>query len=421
MNFHEAGPTMTAEAGLGERSAWGEKTNGPRPNGQADNDKPVLRLRFGFEATISEPMGTVIEGILHAGSITLIYGPPKSGKSFLATDAALSVVAEEKTWMGHKIVRPGPVLYVACEGHSGFWKRLAAAAKMRGWNRKTFPQGFILAIGRPMLIRAEARGLTFAPDPSSILAALADARQRGPNPVAIVVDTVFRAFGAGNVNASPDMNVFLAAIAALTDQGYAVALIHHEIKSGGTPAGSVSLIGGVENLLHTWRESETGSKRFWQVEMAKDDAETEPRAFTLEVVDVGLDAAGESATSCVVRDLGTAPEAAKPKAGRPASDKSEGAILAGLIYTELCNLLADPREGENVSIHPESPPIRVVSRSRLRGTINQAGILVPEPDNADPREQKRLTDRNDKQVQRAINLLKRQQKVAANQQYIGVP
>ena len=48
-----------------------------------------------------------------------------------------------------------------------------------------------------------------------------EAKARRLNPVAIIIDTVFRCFGEGNVNASPDMNVYLAAIAMLTDQGYA--------------------------------------------------------------------------------------------------------------------------------------------------------------------------------------------------------
>jgi len=104
----------------------------PPPNGKdrtSGDDNDVLGLRFGFDATGSRPLGTIVEGLLHAGSVTLIYGPPKSGKSFLATDLGLAVSAEQQDWMGHTIVRPGPVLYVACEGHAGFWKRLAAAAK----------------------------------------------------------------------------------------------------------------------------------------------------------------------------------------------------------------------------------------------------------------------------------------------------
>jgi hypothetical protein len=395
----------------------------PQPNPQPAPDdteqkqqKPELRLRFGFGATHAEPMGTVVEGLLHAGSITLIYGPPKSGKSFLATDMALTIPSEQEDWMGHEIVKHGPMLYVACEGHAGFWKRLVANAKKRNWDHDTFPPGFILATGRPTLIRADGNGHTYAPDPSSILTALADAKVHDLNPVAIVIDTVFRSFGVGNVNASPDMNVYLSCVAALTDTGYAVALIHHEIKSGGTPAGSVSLIGGSDNIIHVWRENETSHRRFWQVEMAKDDAATEPRAFTLEVVPIGLDPDGRPASSCVVCDAGSAPEAATKKRGRPPSSNSDAAIMADLIYTELCNLLACPNDGEMVSIKPGSPPIRAVSRTKLRATINQAGILVPLPDGPD---RKRVEVNNDKQVQRGINRLKKQGKAAANEQWIG--
>jgi hypothetical protein len=378
----------------------------------------VLQLRYGFDATLSRPMGTVVEGLLHAGSVTLIYGPPKSGKSFLATDLSLAIAAGKKSWMEHSIIRPGPVLYVACEGHAGYWKRLTAAAKTHGWDEATFPPGFILATGRPTLIRADARGLPCAPDPSSILAALANAKQRNFNPVVIVIDTVFRSFGAGNVNASPDMNVYLASIAVLTDQSYAVALVHHEIKSGGTPVGSVSLIGGADNIVHVWRDNETGGRRLWKVEMAKDDAETESRAFTLEVVKIGLDADGHSAASCIIRDAGTAPDASpKSKRGRPAG-KSEGAVLADLIYRELCNLLADPSEGQYVCFHPEAPSIRAVERSKLRLTINQAGILV-RPDGNAPAA--KVDNANHQKVHRALNLLKDRQKTVMNERWIGLP
>ena len=255
---------------------------------------------------------------------TLIYGPPKSGKSFIVTDLVLSICAAEapmeSDWMGHAIVRPGPVLYVACEGHAGFWKRFAAAAQQQGWDHDSFPEGLILALGRPKLIKADDNGMHYAPDASSIVVALKGAKAKGLNPVAIVIDTVFRSFGAGNVNNSPDMNVYLAAIAELTDAGYAVALVHHEIKSGGTPAGSVSLIGGADTLIHVWRDEEDESKRNWNVEMAKDDAETEPRGFTLKVVDVGLDPDGVEASSCVVVDGGVSPEETgkKKKRGRRA-------------------------------------------------------------------------------------------------------
>ncbi|HKN41323.1 MAG TPA: hypothetical protein VJV87_00355, partial [Sphingomicrobium sp.] len=277
----------------------------------------------------------------------------------------------------------------------------------------------ILATGRPMLIRAETRGLTYAPDPSSIIEALADARQRGLDPVAIVIDTVFRSFGVGNVNASPDMNVYLSSVTVLIDQGYAVALVHHEIKAGGTPAGSVSLIGGADTIVHVWPENETRALRFFQVEMAKDDAETEPRAFTLEIVPVGLDPEGRPVSSCIVHDAGASQQPTK-KRGRPVSGNSETAILAALILDELYNLMADPREGEDVLMHPESPPIRAIARGRLRASIKKAGILDAEDGNGNETERQRDVKANNQRIQRAITMLKRQEKIICDDVWVGL-
>jgi hypothetical protein len=167
-----------------------------------------------------------------------------------------------------------------------------------------------------------------------------------------------------------------------------------------------------------WREAQDSQRRFWHVEMAKDDAETAPRAFTLEVVPIGLDPDGRPAASCVVRDEGAAPEAkCEKKRGRPPSENSDAAILASLTYDELCNLLARPDEGENVSMSNGSPPIRAVRRTTLRETINQAGILVAAEDEAD---RNRVDNANRKAFDRAINRLKKQHKVAANEQWIGL-
>lgn len=386
---------------------------------EADIRFGQLRLRYGFDATQAEPLGTIVEGLLHAGSLTLAYGPPKSGKSFLLTSIALAIAdTTQNGWMGHAIVQHGPALYVACEGHAGFWKRLVAAARERGWDHNSFPQGFILATGRPTLIKVDNTGQHYAPDPSEILAALDDTEQRGLRPVAVIIDTVFRSFGAGNVNASQDMNIYLAAIAKVTDQGYAVVLVHHEIKSGGTPAGSVSLIGGADTIVHVWRDNESRTRRFWQVEMAKDDAETEPRAFNLEVVQIGLDPDGRQASSAVIRDDGPAPNAsAKKHRGRPASEGSAEAILASLIYGKLCDLLADPGESQYVSLYPQAAPIRAIGRARLRVALNDAGILVTA---SDPADEKRVTKANDQRVHRAVNRLIKAGKIATNKTWIGL-
>lgn len=288
----------------------------PPPPGGAPIPPGSLRLQFGIEALTPVAANTIVKGVLHRRSITLLYGPPKSGKSFLATDLALAIAAGDEKWMGCAIMSPGPVLYVACEGHAGYWKRLQAWHKHFGGE---FPANFILATGRPALIAADQSGRLFAPNPQAILDALAACKARGIAPVAVFVDTVFRSFGPGNVNASDHMNAYLAALAEITDRDIAVCAIHHEIKSGGTPAGSVSLIGGSDTIIHVWREEgdeeEEGiGQRYWQIEFAKDDAENQPQPFDLVVVPLDPDPEGQPASSCAVAaDTNEPPDKPKPR------------------------------------------------------------------------------------------------------------
>jgi hypothetical protein len=317
-----------------------------KENGGQEAQPSALTLRFGWEAVQPQPLGTIVRGILHAGSLTLFYGPPKSGKSFLVTDLFLSVAAELPDWMGHKIVRPGPMLYIACEGHAGFWKRLRGAAIERGWDEANFPAGFVLATGRPVLIKLNHKSNAVAPSPDDVLAALEQCRRRGVKPNGVAVDTVFRSFGGGNVNASDHMNAYLAALATITDQGLALAAVHHETKAGGTPAGSVTLIGAADTIIAT--TNGPGKEHAWQVEAAKDDGETEARKFTLKVVDIGTNPEGEDVSSCVVVDSGETQPAAR---GRP-KKQSERDLLMQFLYDALVDHGEPPNDREiPVSIH----------------------------------------------------------------------
>jgi hypothetical protein len=256
-----------------------------------------LTLAFGADAAIAAPdQTTVVRGLFHKGSITLFYGLPKSGKSFLVTSAALAVADPDiDYWMGQRILQHGPVLYVACEGHGGFWKRLQAA--------RNVPNHFALATGRPMLIRNDdGRGYAWVPNPDDIQHAITETEQHyGQAPVLVIIDTVFRSFGGGNVNDSSHMNAYVGAAQAIADGRCAVALVHHTSKSGTSPAGSVSLMGAADTLVMVQKMED--KSHTWAIEEAKDDAASEPFPFRLEVVKDIIDASGEPVSSCVLVPL----------------------------------------------------------------------------------------------------------------------
>jgi hypothetical protein len=324
------------------------------------------KVLWGPDAARPQPMGTIVKGLIHAASLSLIYGPPKSGKSFWLTSLSLAIAGHQPEWMGHHITHPGPALYIACEGHAGFWKRLLAAGPV--------PDEFGLITCRPVLITLDKRNYAF-PHPDEILATLDDIRQLGlEQPVLVCIDTVFRSFGSGNVNQSDHMNAYLAALSQIMDRGIAVALVHHEVKAGGSPAGSVALMAAADTIVAT--KNGNGNLHSWEVEMAKDDAQTRPRSFTLDVVEVGVDEFGEPITSCVMTDHGndtaTAP---KRKAGRPKNDAKRQLGI---------DLLA-----EAILEHGEPPPAgtglpasigRVVHVHRWRDLVDQRTGAGDTPD-----------------------------------------
>lgn len=358
-----------------------------RGNGNGVDRRPRLIRLKGEAALVPQPMGTVVRGICHRGSLTLFYGPPKSGKSFLATDLSLSIAAGEPDWMGHKIRRPGAVLYAACEGHAGFWKRLVAAKQKRGL---AYPRGdsFQLLLGRPYLITLEDHGRTAVPNPGQILDEIDAMTEEGTAPVVVVIDTMFRAMGTGNVNDSTHANAFLAAVGMIMDRGIAVIVIHHEIKSGGTPAGSVSLIGGADTIIRT--QNLDDADHAWEVEFAKDDATTEARKFKLEIIPIGADSDGDEATSCVVIPIaGKTPR--RTSKLTPAHEEFREILMEAMIES-----------GSLISPEPDMPPVKTITREALRTALIRKGWFSE----AQLDGTIKLTRRDHKDVQNALRALK---------------
>ena len=327
--------------------------------GVAHGPKPRLETQWGEDAAQRPAANlTVVRGIAHKGSISVIFGKPKSGKSFLATDLGRRVADEwAENWMSHRIKAHGPVLTIACEGHGGYWARLRAGGPVE-------PR-FGLTKGRPILITTED-GRYFVPHPDDIIAEVEKARAKwGCLPVMVIIDTVFRSFGGGNVNASDHMSAYIAAAQMIADLGIAVVLIHHTPKNGTLPAGSIVLIASADTLIAI--EKVTEEERTWCVEEAKDDAGSPKRKFRLEVVDIERDEAGDLVQSCRVIDLGEAEPAAEGKetnkGGRPANKNERDLVLE-----ILRNLVArDPAAKDGGAGVPSG--VRSISVERWRDEV----------------------------------------------------
>jgi hypothetical protein len=286
----------------------------------------------------------IIKGLMGRGELSAVYGPPKSGKSFLMTSAALAVAAGDSTWFGHKLKQHGLVLYLVLEGASGFRARLQAWARHHD---RMVPERFARA-SENLRFLADPSHQNAAADVERIKAAVTDLeRQFGEPVVLIVIDTVARAMAGGDENSAQDMGRFLDACGELQrlPSRPHVAVVHHAGKDNerGT-RGSSALPAGVDALVKV----ERGDKRNkWRVEWAKDDPETDWKGFRLEGLELGCDEDGDAITSCVVL-AADAPTGPKPcKAPRGNNQK--------LVWRALCEVEGDPKRKKRATMLTDVP------------------------------------------------------------------
>lgn len=223
-----------------------------------------------------KPIKWQMKGYLEADSLGLIYGPPKSGKSFLAIDWACCI-ATGTPWNGHP-VQQGAVFYLAGEGHNGLARRFAAWEKAKG---------VPLAVA-PLAVSHKAAPLTDRDAAAKVMHAIADLEeQTGQKPAVIVVDTLARNFGADE-NSTEDMGRFVQHLDEIrANWKCTVLVVHHTGKDESRGArGNSSLTGAIDAGYLVKRDT-TGSVAFEPTEM-KDAELPPPISFTLESVKVPL-------------------------------------------------------------------------------------------------------------------------------------
>lgn len=226
------------------------------------------------------PLAWRVRGVLPAVGLAALYGPSASGKSFLAFDMA-AAIAEGRQWFDCR-VEAAPVVYAALEGETGFKLRAQA------WEVN---RGRALPVGLRMMLQPFK--LTNTLDVMDLAAVV-------PAGAVVVVDTLNRAAPTADENSSRDMGEILEAaktLQALT--GGLVLLVHHTGKNAAAGLrGHSSLFAAMDAAIEVSRE---GDRREWKVAKSKDGQDGEARPFKLAVEVLGIEATGESITSCVVQ------------------------------------------------------------------------------------------------------------------------
>ncbi|HWK30117.1 MAG TPA: AAA family ATPase [Solirubrobacter sp.] len=222
---------------------------------------------FGYSDLLRMPDPPwLIDGLLPGNGLSVLYGAPKSGKSFIAIDWAMSI-ASGRSWLGRAVQR-GWVLYIAAEGVGGL------KARARAWHdTHDKPTDDDLWI-RWLPEAVDLRNREQIERARSTIATLPEA------PRLIVVDTMARTMPGGDENAARDVGEFIAALDLLR-AGQAILVVHHAGKAGDSHRGSSALRGAADLMARVERD-DRGPKLTLACEDMKDAAEFEPIPLRLE-------------------------------------------------------------------------------------------------------------------------------------------
>lgn len=249
---------------------------GSRPSSFVWTRPGPLRL-YSTQELLTMPAPTwLIEPVIPAGGLAVLYGPPGVGKSFVAIDMALSVSAGG-TWQGRPVVQ-GDVLYISAEGGTGIGKRAKAWLLTRGVEARQAPVSWLTQAIPVTADSAEMEILTNRIN-----------HELSADPTFIIIDTLARCFD-GDENQQEDMGRFVAGADMLREAYNATVLIvHHTRLDGERERGNTALRGAADAMLSLQTR---GKGLMLDCNKQKDAEEFETIPLRLKVV--------PSAESCVL-------------------------------------------------------------------------------------------------------------------------
>ena len=291
-----------------------------------------LHVRSAGNVLASPPREYLVKGLISPAEMSLWWGPPKSGKSFLALHVTYAV-AQGRAVFGRRVKR-AKVLYLAAEGAAGLGGRIKA---LRG--KYGVAEGFYLVTqgidlrnsptpGADKIAPSEEKAPGVGGGGGHLGEVIALVRALGVE--LVVVDTLNRALAGGDENGSKDMGGFIANVTEMIHAtGVHVLVIHHGTKSEhSTPRGHSSLIGAADLVMEVARVKDGPGPLLGSatVTAAKDDPDGVAFGFSAETVRIGVDADGDSVTTLLVQELASAPDARKGSAKDRALE-----VLRGLV------------------------------------------------------------------------------------------
>lgn len=229
----------------------------------------------------------IVKSFIGADTMSVIYGPSNSGKTFFTLDLAFHIAAG-LPWRGRRVNRAG-VLYLAAEGGKGVANRIAALKIEKG-------TGDI-----PLALRRAGLDLLKQEADLQIVFNLANEVKAasGGGRILIVIDTLSRVMAGGDENSAADMTALIRNIDAIREATNShIMLVHHSGKDVARGArGHSSLRAATDTEIEV--QNEDGS-RAAIVTKQRDYQGGETFAFDLKPVLLGVDQDGDEVSSCVI-------------------------------------------------------------------------------------------------------------------------
>lgn len=226
----------------------------------------------------------LIDDVIDAGAMVVVYGDSNAGKTYVMLDMAFCIAAGRE-WNGHK-VHQGLVVYVAAEGGGGFARRIEAFR--RHYDAEKVPFALV-----PCPIDLQSDNA----DTGKLIRVIREAEAHyGQTCVMVVVDTLARAMSGGDENTAVDMGKFVGhcdRIRAAT--GAATPVVHHTGKDASKGARGSSALRAATDT-----EIEVGGGQV-AIKKQRDMAAGAPASFGLETIEIGERHDGKRITACVVQ------------------------------------------------------------------------------------------------------------------------
>lgn len=250
-------------------------------------DKPRLELLSFDQVSAMPAVSWLIKDVMPAQGIGAVYGPSRSGKSFLVLDLLGAVASDRGEWFGNRIKNHVPVVYLALEGEHGVPQRIRAYIEERGSPTKEFR--FIFT-GLSILVQDDVSAL------------IQSIKALGMERPIVCIDTLNQATPGMDENSS-DMGLAIQAMKRIQRETEGLVMIVHHTGKDETKGlrGHSSLLAALDFSIVVTRGEET---RSWRSDKIKDGPDDKEFHFGLRTVELGEDEDGDLLSSCVVVEKG---------------------------------------------------------------------------------------------------------------------